>query len=61
MQVRRYWTTKNPEIPQLVSGMRLSSGECLKFSQVALLHKLDDMYLKSISNDVSVPSTEKIA
>ena len=40
--------------------MRLSSGECLKFVQVALLYKLDVIYSKSISNDVSVPSAEKI-
>ena len=35
-------------------------GECLKFLQVALLYKLDIIYSKSISNDVSVPSAEKI-
>ena len=40
--------------------MRLPSGECLKFVPVALLHKLDVIYSKSISNDVSVPSAEKI-
>ena len=41
--------------------MRLSSGDCLKFVQVALLYKLDVIYSKSISNDVvSVPSTGKI-
>ena len=40
--------------------MSLSSVECLKFVQVALLYKLDAIYLKSIFNDVSVPSTEKI-
>ena len=41
--------------------MRLSSGgESLKFTQVPLLYKLDVIYLKSISNDVSVPSAEKI-
>ena len=36
------------------------SGECLKFAQVALLFKLDVIYSKSMSNDVSVPSAEKI-
>ena len=41
---------------QLVSAMRLVSGECLKFVQVALLGKLDVIY--SISNDVSVLSAE---
>ena len=40
--------------------MSLSSVECLKFVQVALLYKLDAIYSKSIFNDVSVPSTEKI-
>ena len=50
----------NAEFSQLVSAMRLSSGECLKFVQVALLYKLDVIYSKSISNDVSVPSAEKI-
>ena len=40
--------------------MRLSSGECLKFVQIALLYKLDVIYPKSISNDVSIPSAEKI-
>ena len=40
--------------------MRLSSGECLKFAQVAFLYKLDVVYLKSIFNDVSIPSAEKI-
>ena len=40
--------------------MSLPSVECLKFVQVALLYKLDAIYLKSIFNDVSVPSTEKI-
>ena len=28
--------------------------------QIALLYKLDVIYLKSISNEVSVPSAEKI-
>ena len=51
---------RNAEFFQLVSAMRLFSGDCLKFAQVALLYKLDVMYLKSISNDVSVPSAEKI-
>ena len=40
--------------------MRLFSGECLKFVQIALLYKLDVIYSKSISNDVSVPSAKKI-
>ena len=40
--------------------MKLSSGECLKFVQTALLYKLDVIYLKSIYNEVSVPSAEKI-
>ena len=40
--------------------MKLSSGECLKFVQTALLYKLDVIYLKSIYNEVSVPSDEKI-
>ena len=40
--------------------MRLSSGEYLKFVQIPLLYKLDVIYSKSISNDVSVPSAEKI-
>ena len=44
----------------LVSATRLSSGECLKFVQVALLYKLDVIYSKFISNDVSVPSAENI-
>ena len=57
MQGRR---DKNTEFSQLVSVMRLSSGECLKFVQVALLYKLDVIYLKSISSDVSVASAEKI-
>ena len=48
------------EFPQLVSAMRISSGKCLKFVQIALLYKLDVIYLKSISNEVSVPSSEKI-
>ena len=51
---------KNAEFSQLVSAMRLSSGECLKLAQVALLYKLDVIYSKSISNDLSVPSAEKI-
>ena len=45
---------------QLVSATRLSSGECLKFVQIALLYKLDITYLKCISNEVRVPSAEKI-
>ena len=61
MQVRRNCANKNAAFPQLVLAMRLSSGECLKFTQIALLYKLDVKYLKSVSNEVSVPSTEKIA
>ena len=48
------------EFPQLVSAMRLSSKECLKFAQVPLLNKLDVIYLQSLSNEVSVPSAKKI-
>ena len=40
--------------------MRLSLGECLKFVQIALLYKLDVVYLISISIKVSVPSAEKM-
>ena len=58
--MRRDSAIKNAEFSQLVSAMRLSSGESLKFTQVPLLYKLDVIYLKSISNDVSVPSAEKI-
>ena len=50
----------NEKFPQLVSAMRLTSGECLIFVQFALLYKLDVIYSKSITNDVSVPSAEKI-
>ena len=60
MLVRRDCANKNAEFSQLVSAMRLFSGESLKFAQVALLYKLDIIYLKSISNDVSIPSAEKI-
>ena len=58
--MRRDWANKNAELPQLFSAMRLSTGECLKFVQDELLHKLDVKYSKYISNDVSVPSAEKI-
>ena len=54
------YANKNAEFSQLVSAMRLSSGECLKFVQFALLYKLDVTYSKSMSSDVSVPSAEKI-
>ena len=40
--------------------MRLSSGDCLKFVEVTLLYKLDFVYLKSMSNEVSDPPAEKI-
>ena len=60
MQVRREWVYKNAEFPQLVSSLRLSSGDCLKFVQVALLFKQDVIHLKSISNAGSNQSAEKI-
>ena len=41
-------------------SIRLSSGECLKFVQVVLLYKLDVIYSKAISNEVSDPYAEKI-
>ena len=49
-QVRREFANKNAKF----------SGERLKFVQIAFLYKLDVIYLKSISNKVSVPSAEKI-
>ena len=58
--MRRDLANRNAEFSQLVSAMSLSSGECLKFTQVALLYKLGVIYLKSISSDASVPSAEKI-
>ena len=54
--MRRDWANKNAEF----SAMRLSSGKRLKFVQIALLYKLDVIYSKSISSDVSVPAAEKI-
>ena len=42
------------------SLMTTNLCRCLKFEQVALLYKLDVIYSKSIFNDVSVPSAEKI-
>ena len=49
-EVRREFANKNAKF----------SGERLKFVQIAFLYKLDVIYLKSISNKVSVPSAEKI-
>ena len=49
MRVRkRDWANKNAEFAQLVSAMRLSLGECLKFVENVPL-----IYLKSVSNEVS--------
>ena len=60
VQVRRDWANKITEFSQLVSAMRLFSGEFLKFVQIALLYKLGVIYLKDISSELSVPSTKKI-
>ena len=49
-QVRRDFANKNAKF----------SRERLKFVQIAFLYKLEVIYLKSISNKVSVPSAEKI-
>lgn len=58
--MRRDLANKSTEFPQLGGGPQ-ENGECLKFAQqVGLLYKLDVIYLKSISNDVSNPSAEKI-
>ena len=57
--MRRDLANKNTEFPQLEGGPQ-ENGECLKFAQqVGLLYKLDVIYLKSISNEVSNPSAEK--
>ena len=45
MQAKRDWANRNAEFYQL---------------QVALIYELDVKYLKSISNEESDPSTEKI-
>lgn len=59
--MRRDLANKNTEFPQLEGGPQ-ENGECLKFAQqVGLLYKLDVIYLKSISNDVSNPSAEEIS
>ena len=55
----RDWAHKSAEFSQIVSAMRLSSGERLKIAQVVLLCKLDVICLKSISNEVIVPSAEE--
>ena len=49
-QVRRDFANKNAKF----------LGECLKFVQITFLYKLGAIYLKSISNKVSVPPAEKI-
>ena len=61
IQRERVRERKRERERERVSAMRLFSGECLRFVQVALLCKLDVIYSKSIINDISVASADKIA